>query len=68
MKIDVLPNRFEKSLRMFKKKVDEEGILKEVKHREHYSKPSIDRKIKKAAAIKRWKKYLEQNLLPNKKY
>jgi len=68
MKIDVLPNRFEKSLRMFKKKVDEEGILKEVKRREHYSKPSIDRKIKKAAAIKRWKKYLERNSLPNKKY
>jgi len=68
MKIDVLPNKFEKSLRMFKKKVDEEGILKEVKRREHYSKPSIDRKIKKAAAIKRWKKYLERNSLPNKKY
>ena len=68
MKIDVLPNKFEKSFRLFKKKVDEEGILKEVRKREHHNKPSINKKVKKAAAIKRWKKYLEKNSLPNKLY
>ena len=68
MKIEVIPNRFDKSLRLFKKKVEEEGILKEVRKREHYVKPSTDRKIKKAAAIKRWKKYLERNQLPKKRF
>ena len=68
MKIEVIPNRFDKSLRLFKKKVEEEGILKEVRKREHYVKPSTDRKIKKAAAIKRWKKYLERNELPKKRF
>ena len=68
MKIEVNPNRFDKSLRLFKKKVEEEGILKEVRKREHYVKPSTDRKIKKAAAVKRWKKYLERNQLPKKRF
>ena len=68
MKIEVNPNRFDKSLRLFKKKVEEEGILKEVRRREHYVKPSTDRKIKKAAAVKRWKKYLERNQLPKKRF
>tara|TARA_R100001460_G_scaffold52243_1_gene91081 strand:- start:111 stop:317 length:207 start_codon:yes stop_codon:yes gene_type:complete len=68
MKIEVIPNKFEKSLRLFKKKVEEEGILKEVRRREHYVKPCTDRKIKKAAATKRWKKYLERNTLPKKQY
>ena len=68
MKIEVNPNRFDKSLRLFKKKVEEEGILKEVRKREHYVKPCTDRKIKKAAAVKRWKKYLERNQLPKKRF
>ena len=68
MKIEVNQHRFDKSLRLFKKKVEEEGILKEVRKREHYVKPSTDRKIKKAAAVKRWKKYLERNQLPKKRF
>ena len=68
MKIEVNPHKFDKSLRLFKKKVEEEGILKEVRRREHYVKPCTDRKIKKAAAIKRWKKYLERNQLPKKRF
>lgn len=37
---------FESALRRFKKKIDKEGILKEVRYRKHYEKPS-DRKRKK---------------------
>ena len=66
MKIEVLPNKFEKSLRLFKKKVEENGTLKELRKRDHYVKPSIKRKIMKSAAKKRWIKYLERNSLPNK--
>ncbi len=68
MKIEVLPNKFEKSLRLFKKKVEENGTLKELRKRDHYVKPSVKRKIMKSAAKKRWNKYLERNSLPKKRF
>lgn len=37
---------FESALRRFKRKIDQEGILREVRDRKHYEKPS-DRKRKK---------------------
>ena len=40
---------FENLLRRFNKKVQQEGILSEVRRREHYEKPSIKRKRKEAA-------------------
>ena len=42
----------EKLLRRFKKKVEEAGILKDARKREHYLKPSIRKKQKQAAALK----------------
>ncbi|MBN1962410.1 MAG: 30S ribosomal protein S21 [Deltaproteobacteria bacterium] len=44
---------FEKSLKRFKKKVEAAGILKDVRRREHYLKPSIRKKEKMRAALKR---------------
>ena len=44
---------FEKALKRFKKKVEASGILKEVRRREHYLKPSIRKKEKQRAAEKR---------------
>ncbi len=38
---------FESALRRFKKKIEQEGILREVRDRKHYEKPS-ERKRKKA--------------------
>jgi len=40
---------FESLLRRFTKKVQQEGVLSEVRRREHYEKPSIKRKRKEAA-------------------
>jgi small subunit ribosomal protein S21 len=40
---------FESLLRRFNKKVQMEGILSEIRHREHYEKPSVRRKRKEAA-------------------
>jgi len=37
---------FEAALRRFKKKIEQEGILREVRERKHYEKPS-ERKRKK---------------------
>lgn len=44
---------FEKALKRFKKKVEAAGILKEVRKREFYMKPSIRKKEKQRSAEKR---------------
>ena len=43
----------EKALKRFKKKVEAAGILKDVRKREHFVKPSVQRKEKQLAAEKR---------------
>ena len=40
---------FESLLRRFNKRVQQDGVLSEVRHREYYEKPSIKRKRKEAA-------------------
>lgn len=60
--------KFEKALRLFKKKVDESGILKEVRDRQEYVKPCIRRKLAKNAAKRRWQKQIEADSLPQKDY
>lgn len=44
---------FENALRKFKKQCEREGILSEIKKREHYDKPSIKKKKKSIAARKK---------------
>jgi len=43
---------FENALKKFKKQCQKEGILSEIKKREHYDKPSIKKKKKTIAARK----------------
>ena len=44
---------FESVLRRFKKKIEQEGILREVRDRKHYEKPS-ERKRKKKSRLRRY--------------
>ncbi|KJR43444.1 Ribosomal protein S21 [Candidatus Magnetoovum chiemensis] len=44
---------FESALKRFKKQCEKEGILSEIKKREHYEKPSIKKKKKILAARKK---------------
>jgi small subunit ribosomal protein S21 len=44
---------FENALKRFKKQCEKEGILSEIKKREHYDKPSVKRKKKAIAARKK---------------
>jgi small subunit ribosomal protein S21 len=44
---------FENALKKFKKQCEKEGILSELKKREHYDKPSAKRKKKALAARKK---------------
>lgn len=58
----------EKALRKLKKKVALSNVLNELRDREGYIKPTTVRKQKKAAAQRRWKKYLNSQALPPKNY
>jgi small subunit ribosomal protein S21 len=68
VKVDVSDNKFEKAMRLFKKKVEENGIVKDLMKKEFYVKPCTARKLKKSAAKKRWQKFVESNKLPDRKY
>jgi small subunit ribosomal protein S21 len=51
---------FDVALRRFKKQVEKAGVLSELKKRQHYEKPSVQRKKKKAAAKKRLAKKMRK--------
>ena len=56
-RIELAPNEpLEKALRRFKKKIEREGILKLLKARKHYEKPS-EIKRRKARSSKNRKKF-----------
>jgi len=46
----------DRALKRFKRKVEQAGILKEVRKREHFVKPSIEKKLKSRAAEARSRK------------
>jgi small subunit ribosomal protein S21 len=46
-------DRIEYALKAFKRKVQRAGILKDLRARRYYLKPSLARKLKKAAAQRR---------------
>ena len=54
------------ALKKFKQRVDDSGLLEEVKERMFYEKPTTVRKRKKGAARARWLKKLRDNELPKK--
>jgi small subunit ribosomal protein S21 len=67
-KVIVKDGNVEKALRKFKKKVSESGLLMELQGRQTYTKPSVKRKVQRAMAKKRWKKFLAQQNLPKTKF
>lgn len=58
----------DRALRKFKKKIQTDGLLQELRDREHYIKPTVQRKLKAAQAKHRWQKYLRSQQLPPKNY
>jgi small subunit ribosomal protein S21 len=64
----VQDNNVERALRKFKKKINESGLLIELRERETYMKPTTRKKLKRAQARSRWKKYIKSQQLPAKKY
>ena len=60
----VQDGNIEKALRKFKKKVQNSGILNDLREREFYIKPTTARKLKRSAAKNRWRKQVEAQQLP----
>lgn len=60
----VQDNNIEKALRKFKKKVQNSGILNDLREREFYVKPTTEKKLRRSAARNRWRKYIESQQLP----
>jgi len=56
----------DKALRKFKKKIQDDGLLNDLRAKEFYEKPTTARKRKKSAAKNRWKKQVEAQTLPKK--
>jgi small subunit ribosomal protein S21 len=57
-----------KALRRFKRKVEDSGVLEDLRAKEFYEKPTTARKRAKGAAKARWKKKLSKEQLPKKLY
>lgn len=60
LRVEVRNDDINGALRKFKKKVQDSGILQELREREEYTKPSIKRKKAKAAARARWLKQVSR--------
>jgi small subunit ribosomal protein S21 len=67
-RVFVVNDQVEKALRKFKKKVQESGLLQELREREFYEKPTSARKKAKSQARRRWQKKIEADSLPKKLY
>ena len=59
--VEVRNNDVTRALRKLKKLVTQEGIIKDIRAKEYYEKPSLKKKKAKAAARKRWLKQVEKN-------
>jgi small subunit ribosomal protein S21 len=58
----------EQAMRKFKKKMQDSGLLQDLRDREFYEKPTATRKKKASAAKNRWKKKVQSQKLPPKLY
>lgn len=65
LSVEVRNGDFNGALRRFKKKVQEAGIIQEVRDRQQYVKPSEVRKKAKAAGRARWLKKVQKMDLDN---
>ena len=54
--VTVRDNNVEQALRVLKKKLQREGIFREMKLRRDYEKPSEKKKREKSEAVRRWRK------------
>ena len=54
MQVNVRDNNIEQALRALKKKLQREGVFREMKLKQHFEKPSVKKAREKAVNTKRW--------------
>lgn len=54
--VNVRDNNVDQALKVLKKKLQREGVFREMKLRRDFEKPSEKRKREKAEAVRRWRK------------
>ena len=59
LKIPVIKGNINRALKQFKRKFRDTQVLKELRERKNYIKPSLKRKVKKEQAIRKYKKQQE---------
>jgi small subunit ribosomal protein S21 len=62
MQVMVRDNNVDQALRALKKKLQREGVFREMKLRQHYEKPSVKRAREKAEAVRRARKLARKKL------
>lgn len=63
LQVTVRDNNVDQALRALKKKMQREGIFREMKLRNHYEKPSVKKAREKAEAIRRDRKLARKKLM-----
>lgn len=56
VQVNVRENNIDQALRALKKKMQREGVFREMKSRRNFEKPSEKKKREKIEAIRRWRK------------
>ena len=62
MEVSVRDNNVEQALRVLKKKLQREGLFREMKQRRHFEKPSLRRKREKQEMARRHRKTLRKKI------
>ena len=62
MQVSVRENNVDQALRALKKKLQREGVFREMKLKEHFEKPSVRKVREKAEAIRRQRKLARKKL------
>jgi small subunit ribosomal protein S21 len=65
-RVIVTDGNVDRALRKFKQKITDQDLLQEVRDRQQFVKPTIQRKLAKSQAKRRWQKYLRDQSLPKK--
>lgn len=62
MQVMVRDNNVDQAMRALKKKLQREGVFREMKLKQHYEKPSLKKAREKAEAIRRTRKLQRKRL------
>ena len=62
MQVVVMNGNVERAMRTLKKKLQKEGLLRELKQRQFFEKPSAKKARKKAEGIKRYQRNLKKKM------